>query len=150
MKVKADLGLLRHTHWQGHLLRFVAGGLVTVATGLIAKAFGPVAGGLFLALPAIFPVGLATTERLQNREAGPAARGHRARRAGICEAVGAAAGCVGLVAFALVAWVGLDRWPVPLTLALATLGWAIFAFASWALRRSLGNATWRDHARVPV
>jgi len=139
MKVRPDAEPLRHTHWQGHLLRFVAGGVVTVVTGLIAKAFGPVVGGLFLALPAIFPVGLATTERLQNDEAGPGARGDRARRAGICEAVGAAAGCVGLAAFAIVAWRGLGRWPVPLVFAAATAAWALFAFAAWAVRRALVN-----------
>lgn len=148
MRVRADAGMLRHTDWQGHLLRFVAGGLVTVATGLVAKAFGPVVGGLFLALPAIFPVGLATTERLQNREAGPGARGARARRAGICEAVGAAAGCAGLVAFAVVAWRGLERWPVPIAFALATVAWGGFAFSAWALRRSLVTLMWQRHARA--
>jgi hypothetical protein len=31
------------------------GGLVTVITGIVAKNWGPVIGGLFLAFPAIFP-----------------------------------------------------------------------------------------------
>jgi len=141
MRVRADLRLLRHTRWQGHVVRFVAGGLVTVATGLIAKTMGPVIGGLFLAFPAIFPIGLVTTERLQNREAGPAARGARARRAGICEAIGAAAGCLGLLAFALVLWRGLDaaghRWPVRLAFAAASVAWAVLAFGGWSVRRPL-------------
>jgi hypothetical protein len=38
-----------------YVVPFFLGGAVTVATGLIAKTFGPVTGGLFLALPAIFP-----------------------------------------------------------------------------------------------
>jgi hypothetical protein len=31
------------------------GGVVTVVAGLLAKHYGPVFGGLFLAFPAIFP-----------------------------------------------------------------------------------------------
>jgi len=150
MRVHPDLELLRHTQWHGHVVRFVAGGLVTVATGLIAKAAGPVIGGLFLAFPAIFPIGLATTERLQNREAGPGARGDRARRAAICEAVGAAAGCVGLAAFAALVWHGLDRWPAPLAFTAATVAWAAFAFAGWAVRRLLVTLLAHDRARAPV
>jgi len=137
MRVRPDLAPLRQTRWHGHVLRFAAGGLATVATGLIAKAAGPVVGGLFLAFPAIFPIGLATTERLHDREAGAGARGDRARRAGICEAVGAAAGCVGLAAFAVVAWLALGPWPAPAALAAATGAWVACAFGGWAARRVL-------------
>jgi hypothetical protein len=38
-----------------YAIRFVIGGLITTATGLVARKFGPVVGGLFLAYPAIFP-----------------------------------------------------------------------------------------------
>ena len=45
---------LKNTKGYEYALRFVLGGLATVFTGLIASFFGPVAGGLFLAFPAIF------------------------------------------------------------------------------------------------
>jgi hypothetical protein len=54
MLVKVRLSALRDTHWHEYALRFGLGGLATVCTGLIAEAFGPAAGGLFLAFPAIF------------------------------------------------------------------------------------------------
>ena len=149
MRVRPDLAPLRQTQWHGHVLRFAAGGLATVATGLVAKALGPVVGGLFLAFPAIFPIGLATAERLQDRQAGPGARGDRARRAGICQAVGAAAGCVGLAAFAMVAWSTLGRWPVPVAFAAATLAWVACAFGAWAARRLLVDIPGRVRAGRP-
>jgi hypothetical protein len=145
MRVRVDPAPLRQTHWQGHLLRFVLGGLVTVATGLVAKGFGPKVGGLFLAFPAIFPVGLAMIERLQNREAGRGARGDRARRAAIAEAVGAAAGSVGMAAFASALWFGLDGWPLAASFAIALLAWAVMALASWAIRRPLMNVFFHGH-----
>ena len=54
MLVKIKFSALRDTHWHEYALRFGLGGLATVCTGLIAEAFGPAAGGLFLAFPAIF------------------------------------------------------------------------------------------------
>jgi len=139
MRVVFDPSPLRESVWQGHLLRFIAGGLVTVATGLVGKRFGPVVGGLFLAFPAIFPVGLTLIERLQNRQAGPGARGHRARRAALADSVGAACGSVGLIIFAIALWLGLSRWSAPATFVVAILGWSALAFGGWAVRRRLVN-----------
>src|SRR6185312_4032849 len=58
VKIRLDPGPLKESHLSGHAIRFAVGGVVTVATGVIAKAFGPVVGGLFLALPAILPAGI--------------------------------------------------------------------------------------------
>ena len=55
MRIKLDLGALKKPKWQHYAIRFLFGGLITVATGLIAHKFGPTVGGLFLAFPAIFP-----------------------------------------------------------------------------------------------
>jgi len=57
-------------------------------------------GGLFLAFPATFPMGLVMIERLENRAVGPASLGHRERRAGVAEATGARLAAIGLTAFA--------------------------------------------------
>jgi hypothetical protein len=43
--------------WE-YALRFMFGGLVTVAAGLVAKGTGATIGGIFLAFPAILPASL--------------------------------------------------------------------------------------------
>ena len=139
MKIRVDASALRETRWYGHLVRFAAGGLVTVATGLVGNAGGPVMGGLFLAFPAIFPLGLVMVERLANQAAGPASRGQRARRAALAEAVGASLGAVGLTAFALVLWKTLGRAPLGVVFAAAVVVWATVALAAWFVRRRLFN-----------
>jgi hypothetical protein len=137
MSIRLDPSALRQTHWHGHLLRFVLGGLVTVGTGLVAEAGGPVVGGLFLAFPSIFPLGMAMLEKLHDEQVGPGARGDRARRAGIAEATGAGAGSVGLLAFALAAWLGAVTGHTLVALVAAMLAWVIVAFGSWTIRRGI-------------
>jgi hypothetical protein len=139
VKIRVDASGLRHTRWYGHVLRFAVGGAVTVATGLVGKAAGPVIGGLFLSFPATFPVGLVMMERLENRAVGPAARGHRARRAALAEAVGATVGAVGLSAFALVVWRGSGKAAAATVLAGAGCAWVIVALATWYGRRCFIN-----------
>jgi hypothetical protein len=136
VRIRFDPGPLKESHFSGHAFRFAVGGAITVATGLVAKAFGPVVGGLFLALPAILPAGIALLARLQNRKAGPGARGDRARRATVIEATGASAGALGLVAFALVGWAGFGRWPAWLTLLAATAAWCGVAGLAWVIRKA--------------
>jgi hypothetical protein len=137
VKIRLDATALRRTRWYGHLLRFALGGLVTVGTGLVGKAGGPVVGGLFLAFPAIFPIGVVMIERLENRAVGPTARGHRARRAVLAEAVGASLGALGLTGFALTVWAGATRAPIAAVLAAALLTWAAVALGTWYVRRRL-------------
>ena len=73
MIIKVNFSSLRDIRWHEYLTRFALGGAISVATGLIAKAFGPITGGLFLALPAIFPASatlLEKHERDKKRHAG--------------------------------------------------------------------------------
>jgi uncharacterized membrane protein (GlpM family) len=133
VRIRFDLQALKHSQGRGHALRFAVGGAVTAATGLVAKAAGPRIGGLLLAFPAILPIGIALIARLQAREVGPG-RGDRARRAAVLETTGASAAAMGLLAFALIAWSRFDRWPSWLTLAAATIAWAVVAFVAWAVR----------------
>jgi hypothetical protein len=139
VKIRSDPGPLKESHLSGHVIRFAMGGAVTAATGLVAEEFGPVVGGLFLALPAILPAGIALLVRLQNRKAGPGARGDRARRAVVIEATGASAGALGLVAFALVGWACFGHWPAWLTLAAATAAWSAVAALAWFVRKARRN-----------
>lgn len=66
MRIHSDSSDVAETKWYEYTVRFVFGGLITgVGTdltdqrpgvaGIIAEKFGPGAGGLFLAFPAIFP-----------------------------------------------------------------------------------------------
>ena len=48
MQIKIDISVLRETKWSDYAIRFLFGGIVTAAAGLIAKKFGPGVGGLFL------------------------------------------------------------------------------------------------------
>ena len=73
MTVKFDLSALAATKWYEYGIRFCFGGAITVIAGLLAKEFGPVFGGLFLAFPAIFPASATLVEKHEKekkREAG--------------------------------------------------------------------------------
>jgi hypothetical protein len=136
VRLRFDPGPIKESPASGHLFRFAMGGAVTTCTGLLAKAAGPKVGGLFLALPAILPTGIAFMVKLQNKKVGPGARGDRARRAAVIETTGASAGGIGMIAFALIAWQFFDRWPVWLTLAVAIAGWAVTALVAWTVRKT--------------
>ena len=119
--------------------RFVFGGAVTVVASLIAKRFGPVIGGLFLAFPGIFPAAVSMTEKhAEKRKAEKGAVGTRFGRAeASVEAAGASAGALGLAAFAFVLWKGLPAHSLLPVLLAACAAWLILSFALWWLRERL-------------
>jgi hypothetical protein len=135
--VDAKLSSLKETKPLEYLVRFVFGGAATVLAGLIAKHFGPGAGGLFLAFPAIFP---ATATLIESHEKKRMAKiGHdgtnRGRIAASIDAGGAALGCVGLAGFALVLWRLLPQHSAALILTASLAVWMIVSIALWHLRR---------------
>jgi Protein of unknown function (DUF3147) len=101
MIIRFKPSALRQTRWYEYLIRFVLGGTMTMAAGLIAARFGPVMGGLFLAFPAIFPASATLIEkhvRQRTEKVGlPSAR--RGQEAAALEAAGASLGSFGLAAF---------------------------------------------------
>src|ERR1700722_4130731 len=106
MKPRIDLSALSQIKGYEYLSRFLLGGAITVATGLIAQRFGASIGGLFLAFPAIFPASatlLEKHERDKKRRAG-IAHSIRGRLAAALDARGAALGSIALAAFAMAAW----------------------------------------------
>jgi hypothetical protein len=137
MRVEANFSSLKRTNFREHLVRFVLGGAVTVAAGLIARRWGPVIGGLFLAFPAIFPAGATLIEQHEvkrKREMGRDGR-RRGREAAALDALGAAFGAVGLAAFAVVSWrflPGHSSWE---TLGLAAMAWMVTSGLLWVLRK---------------
>lgn len=121
------------------IIRFVFGGSICVAAGLIADKYGPAMGGLFLAFPAIFPAGASLVEaheKMHKRRIGvDGAR--RGRLIAAFDALGAVLGCAGLAAFAIVFWIWLPRSPKLLVFVLATLVWITVAIGAWLLWRKL-------------
>ena len=125
MRVSAHFSALKETKWYEFAVRFFFGGAITVITGLLAKHYGPVFGGLFLAFPAIFPASATLVEKHEREKKQRAGIMHtiRGRQSAALDARGAAIGSLGLIVFAIVVWRFLERWNAPLTLLVALLVW---------------------------
>jgi Protein of unknown function (DUF3147) len=138
MRVKINFAAVKQTKWHEYAIRFAFGGLITVATGIIAKKFGPGVGGLFLAFPAIFPASATLVEdhEKEKKQRVGIDGTVRGRNAASLDARGAAMGSVGLIAFAVIAWQFLPGHRVWLVLAGATLAWLIVSVVLWKLRKT--------------
>jgi hypothetical protein len=137
MIVRISSSSLRRTGWQDYVIRFLLGGSVSLIAGMIAKEFGPVIGGLFLAFPAIFPASatlIDQQEREKKREAGILVT-LRGRFAVALDARGAALGSIALAAFAVFVWKELPRHETADVLSAATALWLIVAVLLWRLRK---------------
>src|SRR5882724_9714123 len=122
MKIRVNLSALAETKWHEYVVRFLFGGLVTAVAGIIAKAFGPVFGGLFLAFPAIFPASATLVEKHEvqkKRRVGIVAT-MRGKQAAALDAFGAAQGSLALISFAVIIWKLFPRTNAPLALFIAT------------------------------
>lgn len=106
--------------WE-YALRFVFGGVVTAAVGLVGTAFGPSIAGLFLAFPAILPATITLIERHRGKD-----------KAGV-DALGASIGSAGLFAFGAMLWLLAPRGPGWLAVAAPTVVWLAVAVALWWL-----------------
>src|ERR1700685_2252852 len=102
MTIRFDFSALANTRWYEYAVRFLFGGAITVITGLLAKGYGPVFGGLFLAFPAIFPACATLVENHEREKKQKAGILHtiRGRQAAAVDARGAAVGSLALMAFA--------------------------------------------------
>jgi Protein of unknown function (DUF3147) len=138
MIVQFKPSALRQTRWYEYLVRFVLGGAMTVATGVIAARFGPVIGGLFLAFPAIFPASATLIEKhvRERKEKAGLPGGRRGKEAAALDAAGAVLGSFGLVAFGLVIWLVIVQSPAS-ALILAASSWFVVAVLGWQVRRWL-------------
>jgi hypothetical protein len=137
MVIKIDLSSLRRTKGHDYLVRFLMGGAMAALAGLIAKHFGPVVGGLFLAFPAIFPASATLLDRDQRekkRKAGiPVSL--RGRLAVALDARGTALGSIAMGAFALSVWRELPSHNAAGVLAGALALWMAVAAGLWRLRK---------------
>jgi len=137
MTVKIDPSGLKETTWHEYAVRFVAGGLLTVIAGVIARKWGPGVGGLFLAFPAIFPASATLLEKHERQR--KQQKGLHGEKRGVdaaaVDAMGAAMGSLGLVAFAAVCWWFIPRCAAAWVLAAATLVWGLAAGCTWVIRK---------------
>ena len=127
MKPALDFDGLRKAAPSEYLVRFAFGGTVTAIAGLIAHAYGPAIGGLFLAFPAILPASLTLIAK------------HDGRRPAADDARGAILGAIALVAFAAVVRSLSARCAPAVTLAAATGTWIFVAASLWFLCYGLGR-----------
>src|SRR5947209_7583644 len=138
MLVKVTAAALKQTKWHQYAVRFFFGGLISAFAGLVAKRYGPIVGGLFLAFPAIFPASATLIEKhvREQKEKVGLSGARRGREAAALDAAGATLGSFGLAAFGLVIWLLIERVPAS-ALALATVAWFTVAVLAWMLRRWL-------------
>ena len=149
MGIKFHLAALKTTTWWEHLIRFVFGGAITVIAGLIAKKYGPSAGGLFLAFPAIFPASATMLERheREEKEEKGVAPGRRGCDAAALDARGAAMGSIGLMFFAVFVWRLLPNHSAGIIVEAGVL-WLVASVALWLLRKyrhRLVGTSWRKN-----
>jgi hypothetical protein len=100
--------------------RFVLGAAASVLAGVATELFGPRAGGLFLAFPAIL---LATLTLLEKKEG---------RVSAVASSEGAVLGAIGLAAFAFVFAAPFARSALGVALVLALAGWIVTSVALYA------------------
>lgn len=124
-RIQVEPEKLGQTSWKAYAARFLLGGAITAATGLIAHGFGVGVGGLFLAFPAILPASATLVEK------------HSGKRAAADDCLGAVAGSLGLLAFGSVVWWLAAQAPAWLVLLVATVAWAVVSVVLWYLLESL-------------
>jgi Protein of unknown function (DUF3147) len=112
---------LREVRARDLVVRFAFGAATSAVAGLISIVFSAIAGGVFLAFPAILAASLTLIAEAEDRG--------EARE----DARGAAVGAVALAAFAAVAALGFTRVAWPLVLAAACLGWVAVALGLYLL-----------------
>jgi hypothetical protein len=139
MRIGIEIAKLHEGTPREYLSRFVIGGIITVLASLIAKRYGPIVGGLFLAFPGIFAPGLSMTEtHAEEQKAKLGDRGTLFGRAeASVEAAGASAGALGLAAFAFILWRRLPTHNLRPTLLLAGAAWIAVSLPFWWLREKL-------------
>ena len=137
MRVSLDLSVLARTRWYEYGVRFLFGGAITLITGLLAKRYGPVFGGLFLAFPAIFPASATLVEKheREKKQAAGTSRTIRGRQAAALDARGAAMGSAGLMVFAFVVWKLSPTWNSAATLLTALVAWFVVSLLIWRFPR---------------
>lgn len=122
MRPELAASQLKETKAWEYGVRFLFGGAITLATGLVARWWGPAIAGLFLAFPAILPASLTLVKQ------------HEGRAEAVDDARGARLGALALIAFAIVVAALAGALHPAAVLALATAAWLAVALGAWFLR----------------
>jgi hypothetical protein len=136
---------LKEGRWYEYLVRFALGGAATIFTGLISSRYGASIGGLFLALPAIFCASATLIEKHEiqrKREADLDGR-RRGEEAAALDAAGAALGALGMLAFAIVFSLMVER-SIPGAFVSAPLAWLVVSVSAWYGRRKMRSVRRRQ------
>jgi hypothetical protein len=139
MQIKIDFSSVRETSWYHYGIRFLFGGLITAITGMIAKGWGPIVGGLFLAFPAIFPASATLVEK-HEKEKKEKIGLHgtvRGRKAAGVDAAGSVLGSIGLILFGAIVWRLILHHRALWVLPVATAAWLTVAVFAWHVRKAL-------------
>jgi uncharacterized membrane protein (GlpM family) len=152
MKIEFNISRLGESRWYEYVVRFIFGGCITAAAGLIAKHYGPAVGGLFLAFPAIFPATATLIEKHEKKKKEEQGKDGtlRARTAVGLDAIGTSIGAIGLALFAIIIWRELPRSSLPAVLISAMLAWMVSAWIGWMLWQGLrrrGRVLRQKHSR---
>ena len=139
MKIAIDISSLSESRSREWAVRFLFGGAITAAAGLITAKWGPSVGGLFLAFPAIFPASATLVEKHEReRKEKLGLHGYRRGRDAVgAEAAGAAMGSIGLAVFGMTVWMLLPRSSPWLVMPAATGVWFLTSGMMWMFRKHL-------------
>jgi len=139
MRIKIDSSALGRTRWYEFAVRFLFGGFITAATGIVARKFGPGVAGLFLAFPAIFPASATLIEKheKQKKERAGMQGSLRGKKAAAIDAAGAAIGALGLLVFALLNQRFLVSYSSWLALTASTAVWLAVSLVLWHVRKRM-------------
>jgi hypothetical protein len=140
--VKVRFSNVGLTRWYEYAIRFVLGGVATVITGIIGKQFGPVIGGLFLAIPSILyaTATLIRKHETEKKKEHGVPVGERAEYAVAVDTLGTALGGFGLIAFAVAVWKLLKTLGLVQTLCVATFTWIVIGLLTWMTWRFVRNS----------
>ena len=141
MRIHAHLSAVHNIRGREYAVRFFFGGCVTAAAALIARKFGPIIGGLFLAFPAIFPASvtlLAKHEQEKKRQHGLDGT-ERGKIAAALDARGAAIGSCALFLFALTMWLSFATWTLGSSLFLSVGVWFVSSILIWRVRQMIST-----------
>jgi uncharacterized membrane protein (GlpM family) len=122
-----DLGKLREGSPGEFALRFAFGAGTSVLAGLVSRLVDPLAGGAFLAFPAVL---LASLTLVADEEGQQAARD---------DARGAAAGAIGMVAFAAVGGSLFGTVPTAAAFVLSAATWLVVALTAYGVAWLTGH-----------
>jgi hypothetical protein len=138
--VRFKFSSVKDSRWSELILRFFLGGLATVVAGVAGNVWGPVVGGLFLAVPAVFFASATLIEKheRERKEKRALKVGERGKNAAALDAAGAGLGAIGLTAFGAVLWL-LAPVSAAGSLAFGTILWFAVLALLWRAR---------SHARI--